>query len=172
VAFVRQTQMGAGADEIRAYRQPQDRQGARSRRAALIAWTRRQGDQIKIPFAAAHESVHGPFSDMGPRVRLQSVMRTKADVGRPLAPGAAGSRLSGRGRRSTKVLLGPQLPWCAAFVTRVLAAQNSAERADSLGLVAWNYAGFCLQNLDFGRIEARLRGKCGPDWPAPESPLI
>jgi len=38
--------MGAGADEVRAYRQPQDRQGARSRRAALTAWTRRQGDRI------------------------------------------------------------------------------------------------------------------------------
>jgi large subunit ribosomal protein L33 len=25
-----------------------------------------------------------------------------------------------------------------------------------------NYAGFGPQNLDFGRIEARLRGKCGP----------
>jgi hypothetical protein len=58
VAFVRQTQMGAGADEVRAYRQPQDRQGARSRRAALTAWTRRQGDRIEMPFAAAHESVH------------------------------------------------------------------------------------------------------------------
>src|SRR5258708_4235357 len=51
--------MGAGADEVRAYRQPQDRQGARARRAALTAWTRRQGDRIEMPFAAAHESVHG-----------------------------------------------------------------------------------------------------------------
>ena len=50
--------MGAGADEVRAYRQPQDRQGARSRRAALTAWTSRQGDRIEMPFAAAHESVH------------------------------------------------------------------------------------------------------------------
>ena len=61
MAFVRQTQMGAGADEVRAYRQPQDRQGARSRRAALTAWTRRQGDRIEMPFAAAHESVHGRY---------------------------------------------------------------------------------------------------------------
>src|SRR6266404_2452720 len=53
--------MGAGTDEVRAYRQPQDRQGARSRRAALTAWTRRQGDRIEMPFAAAHESVHGRF---------------------------------------------------------------------------------------------------------------
>jgi hypothetical protein len=37
------------------------------------------------------------------------------------------------------------------------------------GLIAGNRAGFCPQNLDFGRIEARLRGKCGPDWPAPDS---
>src|SRR5882757_10417665 len=51
--------MGAGVDEVRAYCQPQDRQGARSRRAALTAWTRRQGDRIEMPFAAAHESVHG-----------------------------------------------------------------------------------------------------------------
>ena len=51
--------MGAGGDELRAYRQPQDRQGARSRRAALIAWTRRQGDRIEMPFAALHESTTG-----------------------------------------------------------------------------------------------------------------
>src|SRR5258708_22760060 len=63
VAFVRQTQMGAGADEVRAYRQPQDRQSARSGRAALTAWTCRQGDRIKMPFAAAHESVHGTFRE-------------------------------------------------------------------------------------------------------------
>jgi hypothetical protein len=25
----------------------------------LAAWTRRQGDRIEMPFAAAHESVHG-----------------------------------------------------------------------------------------------------------------
>ena len=57
MAFVRQTRMGAGADEVRAYRQPQDRQGARSRRAALDAWTRRQGDRIEMPFVAVHEFV-------------------------------------------------------------------------------------------------------------------
>jgi len=38
--------MGTGADKVRAFRQPQDRQGARSRRFALTAWTRRQGDRI------------------------------------------------------------------------------------------------------------------------------
>jgi large subunit ribosomal protein L33 len=31
-----------------------------------------------------------------------------------------------------------------------------------------NQAGFRLQNLDFERSEARLPGKCGPIWPAPE----
>ena len=55
MAFVRQTQMGAGADEVRAYRQPQDRQGARSHRAAFTAWTRRRGDRIDR-FVAMHES--------------------------------------------------------------------------------------------------------------------
>jgi len=35
--------MAAGADEVRAYRQPQDRQGARSRRAAL---TLGQADKV------------------------------------------------------------------------------------------------------------------------------
>ena len=54
MAFVRQTQVDAGADEVRAYRQP-NRQNARSRRAALTAWTRRQDDRIEMPFAAAHE---------------------------------------------------------------------------------------------------------------------
>src|SRR5713101_3493330 len=62
--------MGAGADEVRAYRQPQDRQGARSRRAALTAWTRRQGDRIEMPFAAAHESVHGTFETCRPALRM------------------------------------------------------------------------------------------------------
>ena len=70
MAFVRQTQMGAGADEVRAYRQPQDRQGARSRRAALTAWTSRQGDRIEMPFAAAHESVRGT-NRTWPNVRFE-----------------------------------------------------------------------------------------------------
>jgi hypothetical protein len=78
VAFVRQTQMGAGADEVRAYRQPQDRQGARSRRAALTAWTSRQGDRIKMTFAAVHESPLGAFRTLHD-VRLESGMRSKAD---------------------------------------------------------------------------------------------
>jgi len=46
VAFVRQTRTGAGADEVRACRQPWERQGARSRRAALTARTRRRGDRM------------------------------------------------------------------------------------------------------------------------------
>ena len=72
--------MGAGADEVRAYRQPQDRQGARSRRAALTAWTRRQGDRIEMPFAAAHESVHGTFRT-GRDLRPESAFGGKAEVG-------------------------------------------------------------------------------------------
>src|SRR6266849_5170710 len=71
--------MGAGADEVRAYRQPQDRQGARSRRAALTAWTRRQGDRIEMPFAAAHESVHGTFETFRD-VRHLVAIGGKADV--------------------------------------------------------------------------------------------
>ena len=35
-----------------------------------------------------------------------------------------------------------------------------------------NLAGFCPENLDFGRSEARLRGKCRPVWPAPDIPLF
>jgi large subunit ribosomal protein L33 len=40
------------------------------------------------------------------------------------------------------------------------------------GLIAGNRAAFGRENLDFGRIEARLRGKCGPDWSAPRIPDI
>jgi large subunit ribosomal protein L33 len=32
------------------------------------------------------------------------------------------------------------------------------------GLIARKCAGFCPQNLDFGRIEARLRGEYAPCW--------
>jgi hypothetical protein len=59
VAFVRQTQMGAGADEVRAYRQPQDHQGARPRCAGDRVHPRRRGDRIAI--APVHESFHGTF---------------------------------------------------------------------------------------------------------------
>ena len=33
-------------------------------------------------------------------------------------------------------------------------------------------AGFGPENLDFGRSEARLRGKCRPIWPAPDIPYL
>jgi hypothetical protein len=78
VAFVRQTLMGAGADEVRAYRQPQDRQGARSRRAAPDAWTRRQGDRIEMPFVAVHESVCSTNAKCRPR-RAMSEFGGEAD---------------------------------------------------------------------------------------------
>jgi hypothetical protein len=97
VAFVRQTQMGAGADEVRAYRQPQDRQGARSRRAALTAWTRRQGDRIEMPFAAAHESVHGTKRTSGD-VRSSVANGGKADMAGKLVSVAID--LFGRSRRN------------------------------------------------------------------------
>jgi large subunit ribosomal protein L33 len=32
--------------------------------------------------------------------------------------------------------------------------------------------GFGPENLDFEQIEARLRGKCRPIWPAPDIPLF
>ena len=54
MAFVRQTQMGAGADEVRAYRQPQDRQGARSPvPPSLLGPPTRLSNNM--PFAALHE---------------------------------------------------------------------------------------------------------------------
>jgi hypothetical protein len=91
VAFVRQTQMGAGADEVRSYRQPQDRQGAQSRRAALTAWTRRKGDRIEMPFAAAHESVHGPTLTCGD-VRFRAAAGGRADAGQGTHAGAGRDR--------------------------------------------------------------------------------
>jgi large subunit ribosomal protein L33 len=47
-----------------------------------------------------------------------------------------------------------------------------AKKSFFRSLITGNRAGFGSENLDFGRIEARLRDKCGPDWPAPESPYI
>jgi len=32
--------------------------------------------------------------------------------------------------------------------------------------------GFGPENLDFEQIEARLRGKCRPVWPAPDIPYL
>src|SRR6266849_8073400 len=78
VGGFRKANPDGGADEVRAYRQPQDRQGARSRRAALTAWTRRQGDRIEMPFAAAHESVHGTKRTSQPDRRM-SAFRDKAE---------------------------------------------------------------------------------------------
>ena len=49
--------MGAGADEVRAYRQPQDRQNARSRRAAL---------KVMGKSATGNQSLTGEFQMQGP----------------------------------------------------------------------------------------------------------
>ena len=46
--------MGAGADEVRAYRQPQDRQNARSRRAAL---------KVMGKSATGNQSLTGEFQN-------------------------------------------------------------------------------------------------------------
>src|SRR6266540_568337 len=43
-----------------------------------------------------------------------------------------------------------------------------AQNMDSIS----NLTGFSPENLDFGRSEARLRGKCRPVWPAPDIPLF
>src|SRR6267154_3203680 len=117
MAFVRQTQVGAGADEVRAYRQPRDRQGPRSRRAALTACTRRQRDRIEMPFAAAHESVHGTkrtWHDVG----LKSVMRLGADItiaslrmtvirARCVCDATKAINRSAKGRRSHRIYSNP-----------------------------------------------------------------
>ena len=66
---------GAGTDEIRTGRQPQDRQGARPHGAARCARARRRGDQM-TRFAAVHESVHGTHETCRPR------RPTSADCGR------------------------------------------------------------------------------------------
>ena len=79
MAFVRQTQMGAGADEVRAYRQPQDRQGPRPRTARDPAWTRRQGDRIEMPFAAVHESLVGT-KRTSKDYRRMSAVEGRADI--------------------------------------------------------------------------------------------
>jgi large subunit ribosomal protein L33 len=39
-----------------------------------------------------------------------------------------------------------------------------------LRLIGGNCRSICPQNLDFGLSEARLRGECAPDWPAPRIP--
>jgi len=50
---------GAGADQVRARDQPQDRQGARSRRAGDCARSRRRGDRVGWHFAAMHMAAIG-----------------------------------------------------------------------------------------------------------------
>ena len=45
---------GAGADQVRAGDQPQDRQGARPRSAAVAARSRRRGDRIIWPIRSGH----------------------------------------------------------------------------------------------------------------------
>ena len=47
---------GAGADQVRAGDQPQDRQGTRPHRAAVAPRPRRRGDRIAAPFAAIAHS--------------------------------------------------------------------------------------------------------------------
>ncbi len=49
---------------------------------------------------------------------------------------------------------------------------SEAEKPVLRGLITANQAGFDPENLDFGRIEARLRGKCRPIWPAPDIPYL
>src|SRR5262249_62140825 len=48
------------ADQVRAWHQRQDRQGAGPRRAVASAADRRRGDRIAKMFAAVHESAFGP----------------------------------------------------------------------------------------------------------------
>jgi hypothetical protein len=50
---------GAGADQVRARHQPQDRQGARSRHAGDCARSRRRGDRVGWHFAAMHMAAIG-----------------------------------------------------------------------------------------------------------------
>jgi hypothetical protein len=63
-------------DQIRTGDQPQDRQGARPRRASLFAAARRRGDRIVTLIAAVHESLvgtngHGRMSDLSPLSRVK-----------------------------------------------------------------------------------------------------
>jgi hypothetical protein len=57
---------GAGANQVWACNQPQDRQGGRPRPPAVGARPRRRGDRIEMLFAAGHESAHGILSGRNP----------------------------------------------------------------------------------------------------------
>jgi len=80
VAFVRQTQMGAGADEVQAYRQPQDAKALALAVPPLTAWTSRQSLPRQMPFAAAHESAVGHFSEVTARMRDVRSLAAERDV--------------------------------------------------------------------------------------------
>ena len=56
IARDRRRNRGSGADQVRAGDQSQDREGARSRCAAVVVRRCRRGDRITMPFAAVHES--------------------------------------------------------------------------------------------------------------------
>jgi hypothetical protein len=64
--------MGAGADEVRAYRQPQDCQGARSCRAALTAW---RADKLSNRDAVCCGACvrSWPFASFPPRCEVRSL---------------------------------------------------------------------------------------------------
>ena len=62
---------GAGADQVRAGDQPQDRQGARPRRAAVAARARRRGDRItRALLLHVRRSAMWPLADLRCRVRI------------------------------------------------------------------------------------------------------
>ena len=69
-------------DQIRTGDQPQDRQGARPRRASLFAAARRRGDRIVTLIAAVHESVVGTKRTCR-NGRLMSALGGEADVRQP-----------------------------------------------------------------------------------------
>jgi large subunit ribosomal protein L33 len=69
------------------------------------------------------------------------------------------------------VCVPPEAPACrnAGFSARCMSSRfpvnlspDAAENPLPQALIAGKCTGFDPQNLDFGRIEARLRGECGP----------
>jgi hypothetical protein len=79
-----------GCGKVSASDQPQNYQGARPHYAAIAYRSRRQGDRIRTPFAAAHESVHGPSL---PFVALQRHVG-EAGMSRPNADFAVADALA------------------------------------------------------------------------------